>query len=86
VASGEENVMEGKAYSMIDLEAWTERFFFLECRAYPLVGRWQSEGQAASRLRKGFKASAADASRAWSVSKVRIPSRSSVIPHGQHRR
>lgn len=44
-----------KEYWLIDPEARTVEVLFLERGEYQLVGRWQPEEQAASRLLKGFK-------------------------------
>jgi Uma2 family endonuclease len=44
-----------KEYWLSDPEAQTVEMLFLECGEYQLVGRWRPEGQAASRLLKGFK-------------------------------
>ena len=43
-----------KEYWLIDPEAQTVEVLFLARGEYQLVGRWQPEGQAASRLLKGF--------------------------------
>ena len=44
-----------KEYWLIDSEAHTVEVLFLERGAYQLVGRWQPEEQATSRLLAGFK-------------------------------
>jgi len=49
-----------KEYWLIDPEARTVEVLFLERGEYRLVGRWQPDGQAASRLLKGFKVSVRD--------------------------
>jgi hypothetical protein len=46
-----------KEYWLLDPEALTVEVLFLERGEYRLVGRWQSEGQAVSRLLPGFKLS-----------------------------
>ena len=46
-----------KEYWLIDPEAQTVDVLFLERGEYQLVGRWQPDGHAASRLLKGFKLS-----------------------------
>lgn len=49
-----------KEYWLIDPEARTVEVLFLERGEYQLVGRWQPDGQAGSRLLKGFKVSVKD--------------------------
>ena len=44
-----------KEYWLIDPEAQTVEVLVLQRGAYQLVGRWQPDGQAVSRLLKGFK-------------------------------
>ena len=44
-----------KEYWLVDPEARTVEVLFLEGGEYQLVGRWHPEGQAASRLLKGFR-------------------------------
>jgi Uma2 family endonuclease len=49
-----------REYWLIDPDAQTVEVLFLERGEYLLVGRWQPDGQAASRLLKGFEVPVGD--------------------------
>ena len=49
-----------KEYWLVDPEDQTVEVLFLEPGGYQQVGRWQPEGQAASRLLQGFKLSVSE--------------------------